>query len=142
MVITQLVSGVWHGVFAGYWLFFATSAFMFHASRLVYRYEATWSPRLRNFPPWILFKIVASALVLSYAGSAFMVLSLQGTLEIWRSLSFFGHVIILAVILIGAVMPPKRPKAAALEPTMVNGAGGAAVDPAPAAEGEPRAKVE
>ena len=37
MLITQLVSGVWHGLFPGYWLFFATSALMFDASKVIYR---------------------------------------------------------------------------------------------------------
>ena len=26
LLITQIVSGVWHGLYAGYWLFFVTSA--------------------------------------------------------------------------------------------------------------------
>jgi len=122
MIVTQLVSGVWHGVFAGYWLFFATSAFMFQASRVIYRYEQGWSPRLRNFPPWVLIKIISSALVLSYAGSAFMVLSLQETLLVWRSVWFFGHAIIFGVLLVGTVMPPKgtRKEAKKMQPECIN----------------------
>lgn len=37
LVATQLVSGVWHGLFPGYWLFFATSAVMFEAGKTLYR---------------------------------------------------------------------------------------------------------
>ena len=123
MVATQLVSGVWHGVFAGYWLFFATSAFMFQASCLVYRYEQNWPPALRRFWPWKLLKIVASALVLDYAGTSFMVLYLTHAWAVWRSVYFFGHAIVFIILLVGAVMPPKRksqktePDAAAKSPT-------------------------
>jgi hypothetical protein len=34
LLLTQLVSGVWHGLFAGYGLFFATSAFMFESAKV------------------------------------------------------------------------------------------------------------
>ena len=37
LAATQLVSGVWHGLFPGYWLFFATSAVMFEAGKTLYR---------------------------------------------------------------------------------------------------------
>jgi lysophospholipid acyltransferase len=36
-LVTQLVSGVWHGMFPGYWLFFASSAFMLHTAKVLYR---------------------------------------------------------------------------------------------------------
>ncbi len=35
----QVVSGVWHGIFPGYFLFFVSSAFMFESSKILYRYE-------------------------------------------------------------------------------------------------------
>lgn len=34
LLVTQLVSGIWHGLFAGYALFFATSAFMFESAKV------------------------------------------------------------------------------------------------------------
>jgi lysophospholipid acyltransferase len=108
MVVTQLVSGIWHGVFAGYWLFFATSAFMFQASRLMYQYEQNWPVRVRNFLPWKIAKIVGTALVLDYAGTAFIVLSLKNSWMVWKSVYFFGHVVVFTILLVGAVMPPKR----------------------------------
>ena len=131
MIVTQMVSGVWHGVFAGYWLFFATSAFMFHASKLMYQYEQNWPPAVRNFPLWTLVKIVASELVLNYAGSAFMVLSWRESIATWRAVSFFGHAIVFAVLLVGAVMPPRRPRPAKVEePEAVNGSGADEAEPA------------
>ena len=110
MIVTQLVSGVWHGVFAGYWLFFATSAFIFQASRLIFKYEMNWPSKWRNFYPWYAIKVVTSALVLNYAGSAFMVLSFDESILIWKSVYYFGHVWMAAVIFIGFVYPPKGAK--------------------------------
>lgn len=128
MVATQLVSGVWHGVFAGYWLFFATSAFMFQASRLVYRYEQNWPPALRRFLPWKLLKIVASALVLDYAGTSFMVLTLKDSWAVWRSVYFFGHAIVFILLLVGAVMPPRRKPQKTEPESAAKGSKGAAKD--------------
>ena len=119
MVVTQLVSGVWHGVFAGYWLFFITSAFMFQASRLVYKYEQSWPVAVQSFPLWQALKIVCSELILDYAGTSFMVLSLKEAWKVWSSVYFFGHGIVVAVLLIGAVMPPKRRGLGAVKGTAV-----------------------
>lgn len=107
LVLTQLVSGVWHGVFAGYWLFFATSALMFRASHVLHRYERNWPQNLRSFLPWRLLKIAMTAFVLNYAGSAFMVLSYGEAIRIWSTLYYFGHIIIALLLLISAVLPPR-----------------------------------
>jgi hypothetical protein len=37
VVATQTVSGIWHGLFPGYWLFFVSTAFMLEASKVLYR---------------------------------------------------------------------------------------------------------
>jgi hypothetical protein len=37
LLVTQTVSGVWHGLYAGYWLFFVHSAFMFQGSRFLFK---------------------------------------------------------------------------------------------------------
>lgn len=110
MIVTQLVSGVWHGVFAGYWLFFATSAFIFQASRIIFKYELGWPSKWRNFYPWYAMKVFMSALVLNYAGSAFMVLSFHESIAIWKATYFFGHIWMVFVLLLGKLYPPKIPK--------------------------------
>lgn len=108
MVVTQLVSGVWHGIFAGYWLFFATSAFMFQASRVLYKYESTWPEKWRNFWLWYYIKVLMSALVLSYSASAFVVLSFLESLLIWKSCLYFGHIWIALLIALGLLLPPRK----------------------------------
>jgi hypothetical protein len=37
LLVTQTVSGVWHGLYAGYWLFFVHSAFMLQGSRFLFK---------------------------------------------------------------------------------------------------------
>ena len=34
LVVTQFISGLWHGVFAGYALMFISCAFFFHSSKV------------------------------------------------------------------------------------------------------------
>lgn len=46
LLLTQLVAGIWHGLFPGYALFFATSAFMFESAKVIYRYEQVWLHRI------------------------------------------------------------------------------------------------
>ncbi|KAI7837279.1 hypothetical protein COHA_008893 [Chlorella ohadii] len=108
LVATQLVSGVWHGLFPGYWLFFATSAVMFEAGKTLYRYEQTWPAGAARFPPYIALKVVVNAVLLNYSAAAFQVLWLHDCLAIWRSVHFLGHIAMLAIILLGNVVPPRR----------------------------------
>jgi len=108
MLVTQLVSGVWHGLLPGYWLFFATSAFIFQASRAIYRYERNWPSKWRNWYVWWSLKVVTSALVLNYAGSAFVVLEMGESLRVWRSVYYFGHIWTVAVLALSHIVPPKK----------------------------------
>ncbi|KAL4442125.1 hypothetical protein ABPG77_011386 [Micractinium sp. CCAP 211/92] len=110
LAITQLISGIWHGLFPGYWLFFATSAVMFEAGKTIYRYEQGWPPRVRRFAPYMVLKVVFNALILNYAASAFIVLWLSDCMAIWRSVYYCGHLAILAIIAAGIVLPPRKPK--------------------------------
>ena len=73
LVVTQLVSGVWHGLFPGYVLFFISSALMFQSSKVLYRYERNWPKQVQNFPLWTLAKWAYTAFCLNYCASAFMV---------------------------------------------------------------------
>ena len=50
LLLTQLVAGIWHGLFPGYALFFATSAFMFESAKVIYRYEQVCA--LQNCQDW------------------------------------------------------------------------------------------
>ncbi|KAL6777134.1 LPT1 [Auxenochlorella protothecoides x Auxenochlorella symbiontica] len=105
---TQLTSGVWHGLFPGYWAFFATSALMFEASKVIYRYEQGWPVWARSFWPWQAAKMALTSCVLNYAAMSFLVLTWQDTWNLWRSVGFYGHGLVLTIMLVGAVLPPRR----------------------------------
>jgi hypothetical protein len=70
---TQAVSGLWHGVFPGYALFFLSSAFFMEASKVIYRYERNWSERAQRNPLWTFAKYLYTQSTLQYLGSAFVV---------------------------------------------------------------------
>ena len=73
LIVTQLVSGVWHGLFPGYVLFFISSALMFQSSKVLYRYERNWPKSVQTFPLWTLAKWAYTAFTLNYCASAFLV---------------------------------------------------------------------
>ena len=73
LIVTQLVSGIWHGLFPGYVLFFISSALMFQSSKVLYRYERNWPKQVQNFPLWVVAKWAYTAFCLNYCASAFMV---------------------------------------------------------------------
>ena len=73
LIVTQLVSGVWHGLFPGYVLFFISSALMFQSSKVLYRYERNWPKSGQTFPLWTLAKWAYTAFTLNYCASAFLV---------------------------------------------------------------------
>lgn len=76
LIVTQLVSGIWHGLFPGYVLFFVSSALMFQSSKVIYRYERNWPLQVQRFPLWTLAKWAYTAFILNYCASAFMVRTL------------------------------------------------------------------
>ena len=75
LIVTQLVSGIWHGLFPGYVLFFISSALMFQSSKVLYRYERNWPKQVQSFPLWVLAKWAYTAFCLNYCARAFMVSS-------------------------------------------------------------------
>ncbi len=73
LMATQVVSGVWHGLFPGYAMFFFNSAFMFETGKIIYRYERTWPTWVARFPPWVILKWLYTAFTLNYSAAAFAV---------------------------------------------------------------------
>ncbi|DBA91841.1 TPA: hypothetical protein ACH3X1_015978 [Trebouxia sp. C0004] len=110
LIVTQLVSGIWHGLFPGYVLFFISSALMFQSSKVLYRYERNWPKQVQNFPLWVVAKWAYTAFCLNYCASAFMILTFKESLAVWRSISFLGHFLMIALILVSIVLPPRSPK--------------------------------
>jgi lysophospholipid acyltransferase len=101
LIVTQTVSGVWHGLYAGYWMFFVSSALMLHGSRYLYRMISAAPVNIR--PVLHLFHGLLSALQLNYLAVSFMVLGFHETIAVWWSVGFVGHVVMLALALMRCV---------------------------------------
>jgi len=107
LVVTQTVSGVWHGLYAGYWMFFVSTAFMLQGSRFIFRLMKA-TPRSMHLPIKILHGAL-SAVQLNYLAVAFLVLEFQPTLAVWRQLGFVGHVTLMIVVAASMVIPTPKP---------------------------------
>ncbi|KAH7445735.1 hypothetical protein KP509_01G022300 [Ceratopteris richardii] len=74
LLATQIVSAVWHGLYAGYILFFINSALMIAGSRVIYRWQQAVPENL-----WFLNKIIGlfslfyTAFALNYSCIGFIV---------------------------------------------------------------------
>lgn len=109
LLVTQTVSAVWHGLYAGYLLFFVNSALMIAGSRVIYRWqqavpEKSW---LLNKISWLISCFYTS-FVLNYACIGFIVLDLHQTLQSYSSLYYAGSLISLALIVFGTIVKPPR----------------------------------
>lgn len=109
LLVTQIVSAVWHGLYAGYILFFVHSALMIAASRVIYRWqqaipEGSW---FLNKMSW-LASLFHTVFVLNYSCIGFIVLSLHQTLESYSSVYYAGTLLSVTVIIFGMVVKPPR----------------------------------
>lgn len=109
LLITQTVSGVWHGLYAGYWLFFISSAFALNAGRLMYRWRTRAVPAkyrlLVDVPLWMM-----TSLTLNHLVAAFMLVQGRQCLDAWASVNYVAHVGIVVMLAFGYVFSPKPEK--------------------------------
>ena len=97
LLLTQVISGVWHGLYAGYWLFFVSSAVFVHGSKGVYRWQRDhfskrWS-FLIDFPHWAL-----TTVGLNYLCGAFMLVTYEQCMNAWGSVYFLPHLTVLLMV--------------------------------------------
>jgi lysophospholipid acyltransferase len=131
LLITQLVAGVWHGLYPGYFLFFASSALFFAHSTTLFSWERAGvvPARLVRFWPYRIAKILATKGCLDYAGSAFHVLTWRECIATYASVLYLPHFYMMAWVMLGRAFPvPKKAAAAA-----AGGGSGAAAAKAKAA---------
>jgi len=111
LLMTQMTSAVWHGLYAGYMLFFAGSAVWIYFSKLVHKAEMKFMPGMAKTLPWHVVKAVWTNFVLNYMASAFMVLELKGSLDVYASIAYIPFIIMFAGVLVAPFMlGGKKPK--------------------------------
>eukprot|EP00898_Chlorokybus_atmophyticus_P005855 jgi/Chlat1/6270/Chrsp44S05862 len=111
LLATQFISGIWHGVYPGYILYFVSTSFMIAASKVLYRYQQALpkdAKTARN--AFSVFHWAFTSVVHTYLTMGFIILSFSGTIAAWRSVHFIGHAMLLLVILLGFVYSPRAPK--------------------------------
>ncbi|XP_057836844.1 lysophospholipid acyltransferase 1 [Cryptomeria japonica] len=112
LLATQIVSAIWHGLYAGYIIFFVHSALFIAGSKVIYRWQQSLPEKaVLGRRMLTLINIIYTAMVLNYACIGFLVLSLHETLFSYGSVHYVGTVLPIALILLGSVLKPKpRPK--------------------------------
>jgi hypothetical protein len=145
LLITQLVAGVWHGLYPGYFLFFATSALYFAHSTTLYNWERSglvpgWLCRgvvgRRWVGPYWAVKVLATKICLDYAASAFSLLTWRECLMTYASVGYWPHWYMLAWLMLGRAFPGRKATARGAE-----AAGAAGVAEGAASAGGSKAKA-
>ncbi|KAJ2453690.1 Lysophospholipid acyltransferase [Coemansia sp. RSA 2336] len=113
-ILTFLVSAWWHGFYPGYYLTFVMAALSANAARILRR--NLHAPLYADAGPTVKFVYgllgwALSKYTLDFVAAPFMVLTLQGSLEIWRGNSYavvVGVVGIYALFQGGRALARKR----------------------------------
>ncbi|CAM6081531.1 unnamed protein product [Calypogeia fissa] len=111
LLATQVVSAVWHGLYAGYLLFFVNSALMISGSKAIYRWQRAF-PENSVLPRRVLLGLnfIYTLFVLNTTCVGFLILGLHETLAAYSSVYYSGTLVALAMTVFGSVVTPPRPK--------------------------------
>ncbi|XP_024540433.1 lysophospholipid acyltransferase 1-like [Selaginella moellendorffii] len=109
LLATQVVSAVWHGLYAGYIMFFVHTAVLISGSRALYRWQKAIPDHLSFLRPlaWFL-NFAYTLLVLNYACIGFLVLDARDTFTAYKSVYFAGTLLPIALTAIGTVIKPRK----------------------------------
>jgi len=112
--ITYFASAVWHGFYAGYYMFFLSSAFLTFLHRKVRRRLRPWFLKEDGSPGpykpiYDFFCWFFTIQIVNYFILSFLVLSLRAALRVYRSLYFGGHIIAgILLVIFGLDLFPQR----------------------------------
>ncbi|XP_058931557.1 lysophospholipid acyltransferase 1 isoform X3 [Kogia breviceps] len=105
-VLTFILSALWHGVYPGYYFTFLTGILVTLAARTVrnnYRHYFLSSKALK-----VVYDIVTWAvtqLAVSYTVAPFVMLAVEPTISLYKSMYFYLHIISLLIILFLPIKP-------------------------------------
>merc|ERR1719240_213578 len=111
LLVTQMVSALWHGLSPGYLWFFFTTALFFESGKTIYRYQrASKSPAVQMALQAANY--VMCHIMMGQAGPAFMALTPAHTWRIIKEFYGSAQILCMVIIIVGMVAPPARePKA-------------------------------
>jgi lysophospholipid acyltransferase len=90
LLVTQATSGMWHGLYAGYGLFFTSSSFMLQAAKVLFRYQRALPAAARK--PFALLHWFLTAFHLNYLAATFIAVTLPAGRAAWASVHYAGHI--------------------------------------------------
>lgn len=101
VLMTFILSAIWHGFHPGYYLTFLTGALFTLAARtgrrcFRHRFQQK-SPTIFNF--YHLLTWITTRIAMAYLAFPFIILEFNGSLQIYNNLIFFGHLVALAMYL-------------------------------------------
>jgi len=106
LFLTQLVSGIWHGLSAGYWMFFSSTALIIYCARKTYKWQRDYmSERFVKY--WKLFSLAQTHLGLLYLTPAFHLVEFKESVRAWNGMYWFIHVLSVALIALTSLIRPQ-----------------------------------
>ncbi|KAF8073163.1 LPLAT1 [Scenedesmus sp. PABB004] len=113
LMVTQLVSGVWHGLYPGYIMFFAGSAIFFAHSTVLFNWERAYvPPLLARSPLWWAAKVFLTKQGLDFLAMAFLWLTWRECVAAWASVHYLPLIYMSSVLVLGNVFPARAPRRA------------------------------
>ena len=113
LLLTQLVSGIWHGLSAGYWMFFSSTALIIYCARKTYKWQRDYmSERFVKY--WKLFSLAMTHVGLLYLTPAFQLVEFEAGMRAWNGMYWCIHVLSVVLIALTVLVRPeswKRKKA-------------------------------
>ncbi|GJP32594.1 hypothetical protein CLOM_g17211 [Closterium sp. NIES-68] len=109
LILTQVVSALWHGLHPGYYLFFVNAAIGQHTSKQAFRHTAAAFPK-PSAAVQLTIDVLQAAfkqLIVGCAMAGFLVLQAGQTIVVWRSLFFMGTIVPVLLNVLLSVMPTR-----------------------------------
>ena len=108
----MLTSAFWHGFYPGYFLFFGFATLGTSAEDACRKHIGPWfladgAPLARFRWFYTLIGVLSTMLMLNYYGLAFVVLSFEDSIALWKSLYFVGHVLHIGAIVLVPLLVPR-----------------------------------
>ncbi|XP_063116014.1 lysophospholipid acyltransferase 1 [Cavia porcellus] len=114
-VLTFILSALWHGVYPGYYFTFLTGVLVTLAARAVrnnFRQYFHSSKALKGVYDVVTW--AATQLAISYIAAPFVMLAVEPTISLYKSMYFYLHIISLLVVLFLPIKPqahkPRQPR--------------------------------
>eukprot|EP01024_Parvocaulis_polyphysoides_P009939 TRINITY_DN13253_c0_g1_i3.p2 TRINITY_DN13253_c0_g1~~TRINITY_DN13253_c0_g1_i3.p2 ORF type:complete len:199 (-),score=13.24 TRINITY_DN13253_c0_g1_i3:622-1218(-) len=113
LMLTQLVSGLWHGLFPGQLMFFCFTAFLFQSAKVIYRFEKAFlPPQVSLSLPWKSLKILYTMWSLNSLACSFLAVDFERSIFVWSALGFIANITVVVITFLGPLIPSykKKPK--------------------------------